>query len=134
MGVLLVSLQCQSDCKTPKPYSAPDQSLYHLLTQLLILIPFRSPSEQIQIMAFPLIGPETEGYLYVSLALASLGLGFALLVYIANENSKRLSSKKATTKGHREIGKPGSAPPVFGTALKRARERLRNRSPESKNE
>jgi len=34
---MLVSLQCQSDCKTPKPYSAPDQSLYHLLTQLLIL-------------------------------------------------------------------------------------------------
>ena len=47
-------------------------------------------------MAFPLIGPETEGYLYVSLALASLGLGFALLVYIANENSKRLNPKKAT--------------------------------------
>jgi hypothetical protein len=88
MGVLLVSLQCQSDCKTPKPYSVPDQSLYHLLTQLLILIPFRSPSEQIQIMAFPLIGPETEGYLYVSLALASLGLGFALLVYIATKTQK----------------------------------------------
>jgi hypothetical protein len=34
MGVLL-SLFSASDCKTPKPYSAPDQSLYHFLTQLL---------------------------------------------------------------------------------------------------
>jgi hypothetical protein len=37
------------------------------------------------IAAGSLGGPQTDGYLYASLALASLGLALALLVYVANQ-------------------------------------------------
>jgi hypothetical protein len=45
----------KSDCGTPESWSASEKSLDHLLSQRLLLIALRSPSDQFQVVAFPLM-------------------------------------------------------------------------------
>src|SRR5215472_267795 len=51
----LVSLQRQKRLRDPESWSAPKKSLDHLLSQRLLLIALRSPSDQFQVVTFPLM-------------------------------------------------------------------------------
>ena len=43
------------DGETPEPWSISDKSQGHLISTRVMLIPLRSPNDQLQIVVFPLI-------------------------------------------------------------------------------